>query len=118
MEKYQHDNDEWKCDELEKITFSQLINGITTKERIDSRKRPNPWQEMYLPESRTWNNKNVVRVNTLATSADAIVSRPTQEDQKRSFDKKNNKSYGPGTDRTQASFHSFPPSQYDRLSSP
>ena len=100
VEKYQHDNDEWKCDELEKITFSQLINGITTKERIDSRKRPNPWQEMYLPESRTWNNKNVVRVNTLATSADAIVSRLAQEDQKRSFDKKNNKSHGSGTDRT------------------
>ena len=106
LEQYQHDNDEWKCDELEKITFNQLINGITTKERIDAKKVPNPWEQMYLPDKNRWTKKDVVRVNTLTISTDAAASTPAQADQPRYFDKKKgkfqskNKSYSSGADRT------------------
>ena len=50
LEEYQISQDEWKCDELEKIAFNKLINKLTTKERIDSKKVPNPWEQMYLPD--------------------------------------------------------------------
>ena len=106
LEQYQHNNDEWKCEELEKITFNQLINGITTKERIDAKKVPNPWEQMYLPDKTKWSNKNVVRVNTLTINAGATVSTPAQGDQQKSYDKKKgkfpyqNKSNGSGADGT------------------
>ena len=91
LEQYQINNDEWNCEELEKITFNQLINGITNKERIDAKKVPNPWEQMYLPDRSKWGNKNQVRVNTLAMNAGATVSTPAQGEQQKSYDKKKGK---------------------------